>query len=135
VRCQTGALLQHHGGLWASVFVLHGDHGGLAPKVVEPYGNTKLLGETTALDVAKRTGLHTTIIRPVAIFGPGEHTPFGRQLRNAAFSKLLLAGGFQGRGFNYVHVEDVAASGHPPHGAQSAQRRSLQCLCQRPDRI
>lgn len=80
------------------------------PRSVEPYGNTKLLGESTALDVAARTGLHTTIIRPVAIFGPGEHTPFGRQLRNAAFSKLLLAGGFQGRGFNYVHVEDVAAA-------------------------
>lgn len=80
------------------------------PKSVEPYGNTKLLGETTALDVATRTGLHTTIIRPVAIFGPGEHTPFGRQLRDAAWSKLLLAGGFQGRGFNYVHVEDVAAA-------------------------
>ena len=79
-------------------------------KAIEPYGNTKRLGEIAALEVAARCGLHTTIIRPVAIFGPGDHTPFGRQLREAAVSKLLVAGGFQKRGFNYVHVEDVAAA-------------------------
>jgi nucleoside-diphosphate-sugar epimerase len=77
-------------------------------KAVEPYGSTKLMGEQAALDVAAETGLHTTIIRPAAIFGPGEHTPFGRQLRNAAYSRLLVAGGFQNRRFSFVHVEDVA---------------------------
>ena len=78
------------------------------PRAVEPYGYTKLMGEAAALEIAARSGLHTTIIRPVAIFGPGEHTPFGRNLRDAVVSKLLIAGGFQNRKFNYVHVEDVA---------------------------
>jgi len=77
-------------------------------RAVEPYGNTKLMGETAALEIAAKSGLHTTIIRPVAIFGPGEHTPFGKQLRDAAISKLLIAGGFQNKKFNFVHVEDVA---------------------------
>jgi nucleoside-diphosphate-sugar epimerase len=80
------------------------------PRAVEPYGSSKRRGEEEALAVAARTGLHTTIIRPVAIFGPGERSPFGRQLRIAALSKLLLAGGFEDRGFNFVHVEDVAAA-------------------------
>jgi dihydroflavonol-4-reductase len=80
------------------------------PKAVEPYGCTKLLGERVALEIATRSDFHTTIIRPVAIFGPGEHTPFGKKLRDAAVSKLLIAGGFHGRRFNYVHVEDVAVA-------------------------
>jgi nucleoside-diphosphate-sugar epimerase len=77
-------------------------------RAVEPYGATKFLGELAALEIGKRSNLHTTIIRPVAIFGPGEHTPFGKKLRDAAVSKLLVAGGFQNKKFNYVHVEDVA---------------------------
>lgn len=77
-------------------------------RAIEPYGNTKLLAERAALGIAARTGLHTTIVRPVAIFGPGEHTPFGRKLRHAAISKLLIAGGFQNKRFSFVHVEDVA---------------------------
>ncbi|MCX6142776.1 MAG: NAD-dependent epimerase/dehydratase family protein [Ignavibacteriales bacterium] len=78
------------------------------PRAVEPYGNSKYLGERVALEIGALLGLHTTIIRPVAVFGPGEHTPFGRKLRDAAVSKLLIAGGFQNRRFSFVHVEDVA---------------------------
>ena len=77
-------------------------------RAIESYGATKHLGEIAALEVAAASGLHTTIIRPVAVFGPGEHTPFGRRLRAAAVSKLLLAGGFENNRFNYVQVEDVA---------------------------
>jgi nucleoside-diphosphate-sugar epimerase len=75
---------------------------------IEPYGRTKFLAEREALAIGSATGLHTTIIRPVAIFGPGEHTPFGKKLRDAAVSKLLFAGGFQNKRFTFVHVEDVA---------------------------
>lgn len=78
------------------------------PRAIEPYGYSKLMGERAAMEISARTGLHTTIIRPVAIFGPGEHTPFGRSFRGAVASKLLVAGGFQGKRFSYVHVEDVA---------------------------
>jgi nucleoside-diphosphate-sugar epimerase len=77
-------------------------------RAVEPYGSSKRLGEEAALAVAARTGVHTVIIRPVAVFGPGEHTPFGNALRGAAVSKLLIASGFENKSFNYVHVEDVA---------------------------
>lgn len=77
-------------------------------RAIEPYGHSKLLGEGAALEVAARTGLHTTIIRPVAVFGPDERTPFGRNLRDAAFSKVLIAGGFQNKRFNFVYVDDVA---------------------------
>ncbi len=79
-------------------------------RAIEPYGYSKRLGEIAALDVAERMGVHTTIIRPVAIFGPGEHTPFGKKLRNAVLSKVLIAGGFQGKQFSFVHVHDVAAA-------------------------
>jgi nucleoside-diphosphate-sugar epimerase len=77
-------------------------------RAVEPYGYSKLSGENEALRIAAKSNLNTIIIRPVAIFGPGEHTPFGIKLREAAVSKLLIAGGFQNKRFNYVHVEDVA---------------------------
>jgi nucleoside-diphosphate-sugar epimerase len=80
----------------------------ILPRAIEPYGRSKLLGETVASEIADRCGLHTVIIRPVAVFGPGEHSPFGSQLRQAVFSKILLAGGFQNRRFSFVHVEDVA---------------------------
>jgi UDP-glucose 4-epimerase len=80
------------------------------PRAIEPYGYSKLMGERAAMEIAAHTGLHTTIIRPVAIFGPGEHTPFGRSFRGAVPSKLLVAGGFQHRRFSYVHVEDVAGA-------------------------
>jgi nucleoside-diphosphate-sugar epimerase len=77
-------------------------------RAIEPYGYSKLCGENEALRIAAKFDLNTVIIRPVAIFGPGEHTPFGKKLRKAAVSKLLIAGGFQSKRFNYVHVEDVA---------------------------
>jgi dihydroflavonol-4-reductase len=79
-------------------------------RAIEPYGNSKLRGEQAALEIAAKTGLHTTIIRPVAIFGSGEHTPFGNTLKEAAVSKLLIAGGFQNKKFNFVQVEDVASA-------------------------
>jgi nucleoside-diphosphate-sugar epimerase len=81
---------------------------GVPARAVEPYGRSKRLGEEAALAVAARTGVHTVVIRPVAVFGPGEHTPFGNALRAAAVSRLLVAGGFESKSFNYVHVEDVA---------------------------
>lgn len=82
----------------------------MRPRAIEPYGYSKLMGERAALDSAAKTGLQTTIIRPVAVFGPGEHTPFGRSFREAVSSKLLVAGGFLNRRFSYVHVDDVAAA-------------------------
>jgi dihydroflavonol-4-reductase len=78
------------------------------PRAVEPYGRSKFEGECVALEISARSNIKTVIIRPVAVFGPDQSTPFGRQLHYAAFSKLLLAVGFEKRRFNFVHVEDVA---------------------------
>jgi nucleoside-diphosphate-sugar epimerase len=80
----------------------------IMPRSVEPYGYSKLLGEQAAFEIAGNSGLPTIVIRPVGVFGPGQHTPFGEQLRAAIFSRILLAEGFQHKRFNFVHVEDVA---------------------------
>jgi nucleoside-diphosphate-sugar epimerase len=77
-------------------------------RAVEPYGNSKLRGEWAALEIAAGSGPETVVIRPAAVFGPNEHTPFGGALRSAAASKILLAGGFQRKRFSFVHAEDVA---------------------------
>ena len=79
-------------------------------RAIEPYGRSKLLGEEAALEVAARTGLHTTIIRPVAVFGPGERTRFGSSLGAAALARLLSGSGLFVKSFSFVHVEDVAAA-------------------------
>lgn len=92
------------------------------PRAVEPYGNSKWLGESAVFEIAARGGPSTIVIRPVAVFGPGEHTPFGKQLRDAAVSRILLAGGFQNRSFSFVHVDDVAgAAVHLTHAAHAGQ--------------
>jgi nucleoside-diphosphate-sugar epimerase len=78
------------------------------PRAVEPYGRSKLSGESAALEIAKKAGLPTVIIRPVGIFGLGQTTAFGHALRNAAVSRILRADGFLGKQFSFVHVEDVA---------------------------
>jgi len=78
------------------------------PRAIEAYGRSKLEGEFAALEIAASSNMKTVVIRPVAIFGPNQHTPFGKQLQHAVFSKLLLPGDLEKRAFNFVHVEDVA---------------------------
>ena len=77
------------------------------PRAIEPYGRSKLLGENEALGISVKASIPTVIIRPVAVFGPGQNTRFGKKLQRAAISRLLLAAGFEKRAFNFVHVEDV----------------------------
>jgi UDP-glucose 4-epimerase len=79
-------------------------------KAIEPYGRSKLMAEEEALNLGASARIHTSVIRPVATFGPGEHTPFGKKLRDAMVSKVLFAGGFQNKRFTFVHVDDVAAA-------------------------
>lgn len=77
-------------------------------RAVEPYGRSKLLGERIASGIGAERGLDTIVIRPTAVFGQGEHTHFGGELRRAAVSRIMLGGEFRERHFHYVHVEDVA---------------------------
>ena len=82
------------------------------PKAIEAYGNSKLLGENEALNISADHKIKTLIIRPVAVFGPDEHTPFGKTLRKAAISQILLAGTLQKKCFNFIHVDDVAEASY-----------------------
>ncbi len=82
----------------------------ILPRAVEAYGRSKLLGERAAAEIGGSRGMETIVIRPTAVFGPGEHTHFGSELRKAAVSRILLGGGFRNKHFNFVHVDDVAAA-------------------------
>ncbi len=75
---------------------------------VEPYGRSKLEGEIIVNKFSDTNKIESVIIRPAAVFGPGDHTSFGTSLRKAAYSKLLLSGGFKDKKFSYVQVQDVA---------------------------
>lgn len=77
-------------------------------RAVEPYGRSKLLGERFAINVGTERGLDTIVMRPTAVFGHGEHTHFGGELRRAAVSRIMLGGRFRERHFHFVHVDDVA---------------------------
>jgi nucleoside-diphosphate-sugar epimerase len=78
------------------------------PRAIEPYGRSKLIGESVVREIAAVSGLATVIIRPAAVFGPGDRTSFGQLLRQAAVSKLLVGGAVQPWSFSFAHVEDVA---------------------------
>jgi len=83
-------------------------HEKIMARAIQTYGRSKLEGEKLVREISSAYGLDYIIIRPAAVFGPGEHTHFGERLRSAAFSRLLLSGGFKERRFSYVHAEDVA---------------------------
>jgi len=78
------------------------------PKAVEPYGRAKLLAERTALELGEGRGVSTSVIRPAAVLGPGERSVFGRAIRRAALTRLLVPGTYPHNRFSYVHVSDVA---------------------------
>lgn len=80
------------------------------PRAVEPYGRSKVAGEKEALKIAGSGGPVTVVIRPVAVFGPGDRTAFGRALRRAFATRLLMPGKLRGSQFSFVHVQDVAAA-------------------------
>jgi uncharacterized protein YbjT (DUF2867 family) len=44
------------------------------------------------------------------MFGPGEHSAYAREVRNAAVSRVVFPGAFRGRRFSFVHVADVAGA-------------------------
>ncbi|MFC1628483.1 NAD-dependent epimerase/dehydratase family protein [Gemmatimonadota bacterium] len=80
----------------------------IAPRAMEPYGSSKLQGEQAALLIGESRGIATCVIRPAAIFGPGENSAFGGAIRSTAFSRLLTPGNNPRNRFNFVHVSDVA---------------------------
>ncbi len=61
--------------------------------------------------VAKRLiaeGLPCVIVQPAAVYGPGDHSSLGQQMRQFLAGRMPLIA-FPELGLNMVHVEDVAA--------------------------
>jgi nucleoside-diphosphate-sugar epimerase len=71
------------------------------------YQRTKADAERWLLDYAPRAGLPFTIVRPAAIYGPGDR----RLLKIFRFAKLPVAPliGFTRGLYHLIHVEDLAA--------------------------
>jgi UDP-glucose 4-epimerase len=78
------------------------------PRAIEPYGRAKLAGERAALTIGRERRVATVVIRPAAVLGPGERSAFGRTIRHAALTRLLMPGRFPQNRFSFVHVADVA---------------------------
>lgn len=51
------------------------------PKPVDPYGVSKLEAELALRDLASKTGMEVTIIRPVLVYGPGVKANFLSMMR------------------------------------------------------
>ncbi len=79
-------------------------------RAVESYGRSKLEGERAAMEIAARRGLATVVIRPAAVFGPGDRTRLGAELRRAAVAQIALSGLPDDARLSFVHVDDVASA-------------------------
>ena len=82
----------------------------LPDKHVSVYSETKRLGEDRVRQVAEGTpGLETVILRPKAIYGPGDTTIFPRLIKSAEKGRLPIIG--DGNTVtNLTHVRDVVAA-------------------------
>ena len=70
------------------------------------YGRTKALGEQAALEVARRTGLPLTIVRPGMVYGPGSAVWTIGMLRMVQKGAPVLLGDGSGYAFP-VYIDDV----------------------------
>jgi nucleoside-diphosphate-sugar epimerase len=71
------------------------------------YDWTKRLAHEAARERIDR-GAPIVIVQPGAVYGPGDHSPLGAQLRRAAAGTLRVRA-LGGVGVNAVHVDDAAA--------------------------
>lgn len=78
----------------------------LATSQGDLYGRTKALGEQAAREVASRTGLPLTIIRPAMVYGPGSKTWTVGMLRLLQKGVPMLFGDGSGYAFP-VFIDDV----------------------------
>lgn len=71
------------------------------------YQETKTVAETWIIDFSKKTGLPITIVRPAAIYGPGDR----RLLKVFKMAKLPVIPviGFSKGLYHLIHVEDLVA--------------------------
>jgi len=80
----------------------------LATSQGDLYGRTKALGEQAALEVASRTGLALTIVRPGMVYGPGSKTWTVGMLRLLQKGVPMLFGDGSGHAFP-VFIDDLLA--------------------------
>jgi dihydroflavonol-4-reductase len=104
----------------------------VTPKAIEPYGRAKLEGENVALQVGHSRGVGTRVIRPAAVLGPGERSTFGRAIRRAALSRLLIPGTYPHNRFSFVHVADVAGAAVHVMGIPDADGEVFNVAVDRP---
>lgn len=79
----------------------------LADGFLSAYDETKHAAHQVALERAGR-GTPVIVAQPGAVYGPGDESQLGEQLRLAQRGKLRYVT-FGGLGFTAVHVDDVAA--------------------------
>jgi dihydroflavonol-4-reductase len=72
------------------------------PDPITPYGRSKLAGESV---VASTSGLRWTILRPAAVYGPGDRTLL--PVFRLAERGILPLFGRPGAAYTFVHVSDV----------------------------
>lgn len=104
----------------------------VTPKAIEPYGRAKLEGESVALEIGQSSGVGTRVIRPAAVLGPGEGSTFGRAIRRAALTRLLLPGMYPHNRFSFVHVADVAEAAVHVMGIPDADGEVFNVAVDRP---
>ena len=124
--CSTASV---YGLLAGSEFPISED---VTPKALEPYGRAKLEGESVALEVGRSRGIGTRVIRPAAVLGPGERSSFGRAIRRAALTRLLMPGTYPHNRFSFVHVADVAEAAIHVMGIPDADGEVFNVAVDRP---
>ena len=81
--------------------------GGLAGTFVSAYDETKFLAHRAA-EARIADGAAVVIAQPGVVYGPGDTSQFGDQVRQAQAGTLRYVS-FPTLGFNAVHVDDVVA--------------------------
>ena len=73
----------------------------------DPYQSTKADGEVRAFELAKEIGVDLTVIRPCAIYGPGD-TRFLKLVRPINKRRFVMIGDGEAR-YHFVHVDDLVS--------------------------
>jgi len=76
-------------------------------KIRDPYGDTKIEGEKLVRKLMEDGDTHVTIIRPTAVYGPGDKKFLPKLVENLRSGKFKMIGSGE-HSVDLVHVQDVA---------------------------
>jgi nucleoside-diphosphate-sugar epimerase len=93
---------------------------------VEPYGRLKLAAELTLAALAPAAGVPLVVVRPSAVYGPGDANGrvVQRAVEAAADGARFVLTAPPGTRLDFTHVEDVAAGLHAAALADEAPGRT-----------